>query len=262
MEHGFTLHFQDRGTGATLLLIHGFPFSGKMWERQFNALSHRFRVLAPDLPGFGHSPLADISYSVERYAEDCIAILDALDIQEPIALGGLSMGGYIALAFARLVPERLRALLLLSTRAGSDSAEGKTNRDKTIAAVKEQGAAAVTESMFPKLLAPETYATKPQAAAELQEIMRAASPEGIIAALEAMRDRPDSTSWLGRIGVPTLIVHGKQDSVIPYREAETMAKAIPYSQLHLIDHAGHLPNLEQPDEFNRILADFLTAKAA
>lgn len=259
MAQDFTLHFQERGSGPPLLLIHGFPFSSQMWNRQLDALSGQCRLLAPDLPGFGDSPLLDGTYSVERYAEDCITVLDALDILEPVAIGGLSMGGYIALAIARLFPERLRALLLLSTRAGADSAEGQANRGKTIAAVKEQGASAVTEAMYPKLLAPETYTANPAAAAELQEIMRAASPEGVIAALGAMRDRPDSTSLLTQIDVPTLIVHGKQDAIIPSSEAEAMAKAIRNSQLHLIDHAGHLPNLEQPHEFNRVIANFLDA---
>lgn len=257
MASDFTLHFQERGTGPILLLIHGFPFSSQMWNRQLDPLGQHFRVLAPDLPGFGDSPLADNDYSVERYAEDCIAVLDALDILEPVAISGLSMGGYIALAIARLFPERLGSLLLLSTRAGADSAEAKANREKTIAAVKEQGASAVTEAMYPKLLAPETYSINPAAAAELQAIMRAASPEGIIAALGAMRDRPDSTALLSQIEVPTLIVHGKQDQVIPPSEAEAMAKAIANSKLNLVDNAGHLPNVEQPEEFNRILTNFL-----
>lgn len=261
MTDDFTLHVQERGTGPTLLLIHGFPFSGKMWDRQLDALGERFHILAPDLPGFGYSPLLDVSYSVDQYAEDCIAVLDAMDILEPVAIGGLSMGGYIALAIARLFPERLRALLLLSTRAGADSPEGKANRNKTIDSVKEQGASAVTEAMYPKLLASETYMANTAAAAELQEIMRAARPEGVIAALSAMRDRPDSTSLLTQIDVPTLIMHGKQDGIIPSSEAEAMAKAIPDSQLHLVEHAGHLPNLEQPNEFNRIIANFLSANS-
>lgn len=256
-QQEFTLHFQEQGKGTPLLLIHGFPFSGAMWNRQLEALSSGARVLVPDLPGFGDSPAIHAAYTVEQYAEDCVAMLDALDILEPVALGGLSMGGYIALAFARLFPERLRGLLLFSTRAGADSAEAKANRDKTIAQVKENGAAVVTEGMYPKLLAPATYTEQPAVAAELQDIMRAASPEGVIGALSAMRDRPDSTGLLSGIGVPTLIVHGQEDSVIPPSEAEAMAKAIPDSELHLLAKAGHLPNLEQTADFNRIALNFL-----
>ncbi len=256
-ETEFALHFEAQGSRLPLLLIHGFPFSSRMWSGQLQALSSQAQVLAPDLPGFGDSPISDTAYSVERYTEDCAAVLDALDLLEPVAVGGLSMGGYTALAFARLIPERVRGLLLLSTRAGADSAEGKANRDKSIAGVKEHGASAVTEAMFPKLLAPATYLERPGVAAEAKDLMLTASPEGIIAALGAMRDRPDSTAFLSKIDVPTLIVHGKQDQLIPPSEAEAMATAIKGSQLHLIDNAGHLPNLEQPEEFNRIVSDFL-----
>lgn len=229
-----------------------------MWDGQLAALSSHAHILSPDLPGFGDSPISDTSYTVERYAEDCAAVLDALDILEPVIIGGLSMGGYIALAFARLFPERVRSLLLLSTRAGADTAEGKANRDKAIAGVKEHGASAVTESMYPKFLAPAAYAELPAVAAQAKELMFAASPEGIIAGLSAMRDRPDSTPVLTSLKFPTLIIHGQDDQLIPPSEAEIMAAGIKGSQIHLIANTGHLPNMEQPEEFNSILSSFLS----
>jgi 3-oxoadipate enol-lactonase len=253
----FTLHFETSGSGQPLLLIHGFPLSSRMWIGQLAALGGQAQVLAPDLPGFGDSPIQDTTYSVERYAEDCAAVLDALDLLQPVAVGGLSMGGYIALAFARLFPERVGALLLISTRAGADSPEGKANREKSIAGVKEHGASASTDAMYPKLLAPANYEQNPAAAAEARALMATASPPGIIAALSAMRDRLDATPLLDHLDVPTLIVHGKDDQLIPPSEAEAMAAAIKGSQLHLIANAGHLPNIEQPQEFNRILSNFL-----
>jgi pimeloyl-ACP methyl ester carboxylesterase len=259
MTSDLKLHVHQAGNGTPLLLIHGFPFSGQMWARQLGSLSSKHQVLAPDLPGFGKSAASAGEHSVDAYARACAAASDAAGISGPVALGGLSMGGYIALAFARLFPERLSALLLLSTRAGADSAEGKANRDKTIASVKEQGASVVTEGMYPKLLAPANYETKPDAASELQEIMKGATPEGVIAALEVMRDRPDSTPSLGAIKAPTLIVHGKDDQVIPFSEAEAMAKAIPNSKLALIDGAGHMPNLEQQAKFDEAVSGFLAA---
>jgi len=256
-EKEFALHFESQGTGPPLLLIHGFPLNSRMWAGQIAPLSNHAQVLAPDLPGFGDSPISDTTYTVERYAEDCAAVLDALDILEPVTIGGLSMGGYIALAFARLFPERVRSLLLLSTRAGADMAEGKANRDKAIAGVKEHGASAVTETMYPKFLAPATYAERPAVATQANDLMLAASPEGIIAGLSAMRDRPDSTPLLTSLKFPTLIIHGQEDQLIPPSEAEIMAAGIKGSQLHLIANAGHLPNLEQPDEFNSLLSGFL-----
>lgn len=256
-ENEFTLHFEEAGSGMPVLLIHGFPFSSRMWKPQLGSLAASGHLLAPDLPGFGDSPAEPPPHSVEQYAEDCLSVLDALDILEPIVVGGLSMGGYIALAITRLFPERLRGLMLLSTRAGADSAEGKANRDKSIAQVKEGGPAIITDAMYPKFLAPGTYSEQPAVATELKEIMKSATGEGVMAALTAMRDRPDSTPLLPTIQVPTLIVHGREDNVIPFSEAEVMAKAVQNSELHLIDKAGHLPNLEQPAEFDRIIGEFL-----
>ncbi len=253
----FTLHFEESGSGVPVLLIHGFPFTSRMWRPQLGSLAASGRLLAPDLPGFGDSPAEPPPHSVEQFAEDCLSVLDALDILEPVVVSGLSMGGYIALAIARLFPERLRGLMLFSTRAGADSVEGKANRDKSIAQVKESGPAPIADGMYPKFLAPANYNEKPTVAAELKEIMKGATREGVIAALTAMRDRPDSTSFLPSIQVPTLIVHGREDNVIPHSEAEVMAKAIPNSELHLVDKAGHLPNLEQPAEFDRIVSNFL-----
>jgi 3-oxoadipate enol-lactonase len=256
-ENTLTLHFEERGTGTPLLLIHGFPFYGRMWSNQLDSLSGNARVLVPDLPGFGDSPASVGAPSVDLYAEHCLAILDALKIMQPIVITGLSMGGYIALAAARLFPLRVRGLILCSTRAGADSAEGKAGRDKTIAQVKELGTSVVTEGMYPKLLSPENYQAKPAVATELKEIMKGATTEGVVAALAAMRDRPDSTDLLPNLHMPTLIIHGKEDQVIPPTEAEVMAKTIPHNDLHIVDHAGHLPNLEQPEEFDRIVSKFL-----
>jgi 3-oxoadipate enol-lactonase len=251
------LYVHKAGNGKPLFLIHGFPFSGQMWARQLGSLGSKHQVLAPDLPGFGQTPPSTGEHTVDAYARACAAVLDAAGFSGPVALGGLSMGGYIAFAFARLFPERLSALLLLSTRAGADSAEGKANRDKTIAQVKEQGASVVTEGMFPKLLAPANYEAKPDAASELQAIMKGATPAGVIAALEVMRDRPDSTPTLGAIKAPTLVVHGKDDQVIPFAEAEATAKAVPNSKLELIEGAGHMPNLEQQAKFDAAIENFL-----
>ncbi|MCL4257119.1 MAG: alpha/beta fold hydrolase [Anaerolineales bacterium] len=251
------LHVQSSGTGTPVLLIHGFPFTSRMWQPQLHGLADAGQILAPDLPGFGSSPAAPPPHSVDELAHACMAVLDAHGISGPAVVGGLSMGGYIALAMARLYPQRLRGLMLLSTRAGADGAEAKANRDKAIATAQEQGPAPAGEGMFPKLLAPGNYAAQPQTAEELKAIMAGATTEGVVMALTAMRDRPDSTPLLSQISVPTLVVHGEEDQVIPKSEAEAMAAAIPNSQLHIIPQAGHVPNLEQAAEFNKIVASFV-----
>lgn len=252
------LHVEIKGSGTPVLLIHGFPFTSRMWQPQLEGLSHAGQILAPDLPGFGASPAAEPPFSVDQLAQACILTLDAQGISGPAVIGGLSMGGYIALAIARLFPERLRGLMLLSTRAGADGAEAKANRDKSIATAQEQGPAPAGEGMFPKLLAPANYEAQPETASELKTIMAGATTAGVVMALTAMRDRPDSTPILGQISVPTLVVHGEEDQVIPKSEAEAMAAAIPNSQLRLIAQAGHVPNLEQAAEFNATVAAFIS----
>jgi 3-oxoadipate enol-lactonase len=249
------LNFQESGTGAPLLLIHGFPFNSHMWDRQLSGLSADAWVIAPDLPGFGKTPLAGKTTTVEDYAAAIVALLDAQGIKK-VDLGGLSMGGYTALTFVRLYPERLRSLLLFSTKAGGDTAEGKAGRDKAIADIMANGSSAFADGMHAKLLAPANYEAKPEIAAELKEIMASASPEAYASALSAMRDRPDSTDLLAKIELPTLVIHGAEDKVIPPSEAEATAAAIPYSELHLIAQAGHVPNMEQPEEFDRIVREF------
>ena len=176
----FELHFVDRDGEIPLLLIHGFPFDGRIWETQVDGLSPQARLLVPDLPGFGESQASATPPSMRSYAEDCVALLDALDLLEPVVVGGLSMGGYAALAFAREFPERVAGLVLASTRAGADSAEGRAGRDQAIAAVEAQGVAALVEDLHPKLLAAATYQDQPEVAARLKEIMLRASPEGVI----------------------------------------------------------------------------------
>lgn len=253
------LHVEIKGSGTPVLLIHGFPFTSRMWKPQLEGLAQAGHILAPDLPGFGASPAAEPPFGVDQLAQACITALNTQGITGPAVIGGLSMGGYIALAIARLFPERVRGLMLLSTRAGADSAEAKANRDKAIATAQEKGPAPAGEGMFPKLLAPANYEAQPETATELKTIMAGATTAGVVMALSAMRDRPDSTPLLSQINVPTLIIHGEDDQVIPKSEAEAMAAAIPNSQLHIIAHAGHVPNLEQATEFNKIVASYLTS---
>lgn len=253
----FELHFEQSASGTPLLLIHGFPFDSRSWDKQLSALSGQAQVITPDLPGFGDSPAGEGPYSVQRYAEDCVAVLDGLDITEPVVVGGLSMGGYIALAFVRHFPERVAGLVLASTRPGADSDEGKANRDKAIADVQANGVAAFVEGMHPKLLAPSSYETKPEVAARLKGIMLSASEAGVVGALQAMRDRPDATGELAQIEVPSLVIHGEEDGVIPISEAEAMAAALPNAELVRIADAGHLPPMEQPQAFNAAVEAFL-----
>jgi pimeloyl-ACP methyl ester carboxylesterase len=194
---------------------------------------------------------------MRMYADDCADLLDHLGIEGPVVVAGLSMGGYIAFEFFRRYPERVAGLILAATRAGADSDEGKVNRDKAAGMVIAEGVAAIAESMLPKLLAPDNLVEQEDLVEFLGEMMLANSEDGIVGALTAMRDRPDSTPLLAEIDVPTLIIHGEEDQLIPVAEAQATQGAIPGAELVIIPAAGHLPNLEQPDVFNDAVRGFL-----
>lgn len=238
-----------------------------MWLPQVESLRDMYRVLAPDLPGFGDSPLlADGSGerggparppSVDWFADAVAEHLDEKGIDEPVVMGGLSMGGYVALAFARRHPHRLAGLILADTKAEPDDATGRANRDKMIALASSQPASAIIESMLPKLLGPVTQREQPEVVAAVRKLASAQKPAGIIAALKALRDRPDATASLANIKVPALVIVGHDDSLTPPDVARKLAGALPRARLAIIDKAGHLANAEQPRAFNDVLMGFL-----
>ena len=167
------------------------------------------------------------------------------------------MGGYVAFEFARRYPEKVAGLILAATRAGADSPEVKEARDKAAGVAIAEGTPAIAEAMLPKLLAPDSYENQPDLVDFVREMMLETSEDGIVGAQAAMRDRPDSTPDLAGLKVPVLVIHGEEDQLIPLAEAEAMAAALPMSRLEVIPGAGHLPNLEKPQEFNDAGREFL-----
>ena len=255
------LALDDIGSGLPVVLLHAFPLSREMWRPQREALAGVCRLITPDLPGFGDSPLLGDSHTVESMADAVAEALDALGVSEPIVLGGLSMGGYVAFAFARKYPDRLRGLILADTRAEPDDDAAKANRDKTIGLAATSPASAVVEQMLPKLLGPTTHASRPELVEQVRRIGAAQRPAGIIAALQGLRNRPDSRPTLGTIRVPTLIIVGREDGLTPPALAEGMEKGIAGAKLVILDGAGHLSNLEQPVAFGEALREFVLSLA-
>jgi pimeloyl-ACP methyl ester carboxylesterase len=253
----FQMAFEDSCDRVPVLLIHGFPLSNMLWDPQIADLSDIARLIAPDLRGFGMSDATAPPYTLETFSTDCATLLDQLGMTGPIVVAGLSMGGYIALDFCRRYPERVAGLILTATRAGADSAEAKKSRDEAAGVAIAEGAPAIADAMLPKLLAPGTYEAQPEVVDFVLDMMLETSEDGIVGALAAMRDRPDATGDLPGLDVPTLVVHGADDQLIPVAEAEAMAAALPRAKLVVVPDAGHLPNLEQPDFFNDAVRDFL-----
>ena len=238
------------------MLVHGFPLDSRMWEAQVGALSAGGRrVIAPDLRGFGQSR-SDAPFTLESLADDIHGLLGAVGAI-PCVLAGLSMGGYVALAYAKKYPGDLRGLVLIDTKAEADTAEGKAGREKMIELVRNDGAKAVADQMMPKMLAKDAAEQRPQVAAALRRVMESVSPKTIEHALAAMRDRPDRSGELAAIKVPALVVVGDGDVITPPDVAEKMAQKIPGANLEVIRGAGHMSPMEQPEQVNRVLKSFL-----
>ena len=254
--NGTSISYEECGSGSPpIVLLHGFPLDARVWSAQRDALSKNNRIITPDLRGFGKSSSAD-TFTMESIADDVHALLQHLAAL-PVILGGLSMGGYAALAYAKKYPTDLKGLILIDTRAEADTPEGREGRQKMIDAVRAKGSVAAAEAMMPKMLAPDTPTKSPDVARALRTIMESQPPRTIENALVALRDRPDYRKDLPSIAVPTLILVGELDAITPPAMAETLKKNIRNSQLVVIPAAGHMTPMEQPEDVNRAIGDFV-----
>jgi 3-oxoadipate enol-lactonase len=258
-EHLMKLPFDDRGTGPVVVLLHGFPFDRTMWSAQADALSAHFRVIVPDLRGHGQAKAPSGVYTMDLMADDVIETLDHLGVRD-VVLGGLSMGGYVALSAILRHPDHFRALMLMDTRAGADSPEAAQGRLSTATKVEAEGnVSAVVEGMIPKLFAPTTFSAKPALVASTRSMMMRTPPETVASALRGMAARPDRTEDLPAITYPSLVLVGEHDAITPPDAAKAMDAALPDSRLEIIAGAGHLAPMERPAEVNQALLTFLHA---
>lgn len=255
---GTVVHYLDKGEGEpALVLLHAFPLCAAMWSPQLDALSTSTRVVAPDLLGFGASDAPDdpSAYSVDIWADLVAGLLDHLGL-ERVVLGGLSMGGYAAFAFARRHRGRLAGMVLADTRPGPDTAEAAERRRGQIRQLRERGSADLVETLLGGLLGDDTRRHRPDVVAATRALMDS-SPAGFIGALEAMIRRPDSTPMLADIDVPTLVMVGAQDVLSPPEVARALHAAMPGATLAVLPGAGHLSSLEAPAAFNAALVDLV-----
>lgn len=234
---------------STVVFLHAFPLQASMWEATFATIPDGWRAVAPDLRGEAGVRMSDL-------AGDVIDLLDHLSVTQA-AVVGCSMGGYVLFEVLKSAPRYVSAAGLVSTRPGADNEEGRKNRQKMIALVDSGGVEAVAEQMVPKLLGLTTQRERPDSIEQVRNLIVTNTAERVKALIVAMMERGDSTSILGKIDVPALIVHGAEDALIPPAEAEGMHRALKHSQLELIPSSGHLPNLEQAVRFDKILWNFL-----
>ncbi|MFP2959541.1 alpha/beta fold hydrolase [Myxococcus sp. 1LA] len=252
---GVPLHYRDEGKGPPVLLLHAFSLSGRAFDKQVKALSGRYRFIIPDIRGFGESALGEGPTEMSRVARDALALLDALNVDTAV-VGGVSMGGYAAMALLREDAGRVSGLVLMDTQATADDAEGKALRETNAKLALDAGVEPIIQAMLPKLLAADPDSPVGQ---EVAALMREASPAGVAAALRGMALRPDSKDILARYAGPALVVVGEHDALTPVAKAKEMAGLISGARLEIIPGAGHLANQELPAQVNAVLDAFLTS---
>lgn len=245
------MNITDVGSGTTILWIHGFPLCSSIFEKQLAIGGVRHVI--PDLPGFGQSPPAPGALTMDDYARIALDVLDSRSIGRAV-FAGLSMGGYVCFAAARMAPERIAGLILIDTRETPDSDDARKQRFETIDKIRAEGIQPLVDSMLPKMLTAEAPREMKD---RVREIMTSTSPQGAMAALRAMAGRPDSTPLLPNITVPALVAVGEEDGITPTSDAERMAAAIPASMLVRIAGAAHLSNYQRADEFNEACSLFV-----
>ena len=254
---GVRFRVADEGTGPVILFVHGFPLDHTMWSFQIEEFSKTNRVIAPDLRGFGGSDGALYTVSMEQFADDLVAILEALQADQPITFCGLSMGGYIGWQFAQRHPKWLGRLILCDTRSVADSAEAASNRLKMADIVTKEGPEPVAWAMMPKLFAATTGERQPELTEQVRRTVLATNPIAIAAAHRGMAVRPDVSSFLPNLHVPTLVVVGESDVISPPAEMKAIADAIPNASFAVISAAGHMAPIENPAAVNQVIREFL-----
>ncbi len=258
-----TIAYLDSAPGQidlrAYVLLHAFPIGANLWEPQMRSIPDGWRLITPDLRGFGGSTELDSTsaLSIADFADDIVDLLEELAVKRAV-IGGCSMGGYAALALYQSRPDLFAGLVLANTRAGADSPEARANRRNMLALVDREGPSGVAREMMPKLIGSTTKATNPSIEANVRRLIKQQSPVAIRGAIHRMMHRPDSTPLLAQVSVPSLVITGAEDEMIPVDESRNMAGAINGAKLAIIPGAGHLSNMEQPDAFNDALRAFLT----
>jgi pimeloyl-ACP methyl ester carboxylesterase len=249
------LKYEESGHGFPVILLHGFPHNRSLWADQLTGLADRCRVIAPDLRGFGESPARE-PWSMQSYADDVAELMERLQIGKAM-IAGLSMGGYVAFEFLQRHRERVQSLLLADTRAGADSEETKVKRRALQELARTKGSTAVADAQITGMVGATTRETNPDLVQRVHSMLAAAPVEGIVGALDAMMGRRDSTPLLPDLKLSVMILVGEEDALTPEKESRIMHEAIPGSVLTVIPKAGHVSNVERPDEFNYMVRKFI-----
>ncbi len=249
--NGITVAYDDRGSGPdVLLLVHGHPFDRSMWRPQLEAIGgEQWRVIVPDLRGYGATTVVPGKTPLSQFAADLVGLLDHLGI-DGFVVGGLSMGGQIAMEICRGYETRVRGLLLAATFPQEETPEGRVNRARMAERLIAEGLAPYAEEVLPKMVAPRNIEAMPPVAGHVLGMMRAAPPQGAAAALRGRAERPDYAATLGAFDRPSLVVVGDEDAFTSRADADRMHALLKGSELLWLEQVGHMPNLENTIAFN------------
>ncbi|GAA2890074.1 alpha/beta fold hydrolase [Nonomuraea rubra] len=253
------LYTRSAGTGVPVVLLHAFPLSSAMWLAQREGLARVCRVITPDLRGFGGSRLGEDEPSLDLMADDVARLLDEEGIDRAV-VGGLSMGGYVTMAFCRRHPDRVLGVILADTKAGADPPAARDNRERIAQAVLSGGNEVLVTEVLPALIGRTTRERRAMVFGRVKGLVQSAPPGAVAWAQRAMAARPDSFETLSGLKVPLLIIVGDEDELSPPSDAEAMAQAVPEGKVEIIPKAGHLSAVEQPEAFNTAVIEFLKAQ--
>ncbi|NYI06477.1 alpha/beta fold hydrolase [Allostreptomyces psammosilenae] len=254
-----TLFVRESGVGHPVVLLHAFPLSSRMWAAHHDGLiSDSCRLITPDLRGAGRTPLGPDAPDLDVCADDVAALLDAAGLDRAV-VGGVSMGGYVALAFARRHPERLSGLVLADTKAAADTEEARANRLRIAETLEREGTTRVLLENVPNLVGETTRRQRPDTLAEIEAMVRETPARGAAWAQRAMAARPDSGPGLARVEVPALVLVGEEDTITPPEHAGELAEALPNALLETVPQAGHLAAVEDPRAFAGHVVRFVAA---
>jgi pimeloyl-ACP methyl ester carboxylesterase len=255
------LNVREAGAGLPVVLLHAFPLSSAMWLEQRNGLAEVCRVITPDLRGFGGSQLGDDEPSLDHMADDVARLLDTLSL-DSVVLGGLSMGGYVAMAFARRHGSRLQGLLLADTKASADPPAVRDNRHRIADALDAAGTPRVLiDDVLPGLTGETTKRERPLVHGRVRALVEATPPPAAAWSQRAMAARPDSFDTLRAVSVPSMVVVGDEDALTPAADAEAMAEALTDVRLVVVPRSGHLTAVESPDEFTSAARELVSVLA-
>lgn len=250
---GRRVRYLEAGSGWPVLLLHAFPLNAHLWTPQLERAPDGFWFIAPDVRA------RDGAETIDEMAADVLRLADHLEIERAV-IGGISMGGYVTFAAYRQAPDRFVGMLLANTRSAADTPDARRTRDRLIALARDKGPSAVVDDMMPKLLGATTLRERVDVQAQVRQIAGSSTAESIAGALVAMKSRADVSDMLERISCATLVIGADEDTATPLDEVERMQLRIPRSRLVILRGAGHLSNLEAPEDFSRALTDFLVSR--